>query len=87
MENDRSDIEIIKSYVSDSGKKVVISQMPDAYLLNAFAKYKKRMELLDKTGSNLNVATGSKIQTYVGLIRSIAWSLKLEIEKRGLTSL
>lgn len=67
--------ELIKSYLSNKGKVVVIADMPDAYLLNAYAYYKKRMEV---------AKTNSFMSEYDVELEVRAKSLKAEIEKRKL---
>ena len=77
-------IKIVTEYIGNSGDKVVIANMPDSYLLNSYVKYKKRVELLEKAESKFSKSTGPRIQSYQNLLKSIAYSLKLEVEKRCL---
>lgn len=67
---------MVKTYISTSGKEVVIEQMPDAYLVNSLLYYKKRLALLTEKG-----ATG----VYVSSIKEIVESLAGEVSKRKLT--
>lgn len=66
---------MIESYLNNKGKLTIISDMPDAYLLNSYSYYKKRMELMKME---------SFMSQYDLEINDIVNSLKLEIEKRKL---
>lgn len=66
---------IIKSYLNNKGKVVVIAEMPDAYLLNAYAYYKKRMEI---------AKTDSFMSEYDVELEERAEALKAEIDRRKL---
>lgn len=67
--------QLLKSYLNNKGKEVVIAEMVDAYLLNAYAYYKKRMEI---------AKTSSFMSEYDVELELRAKSLKAEIEKRKL---
>lgn len=70
------------SYTNQTGEKVIIEQMNDYHLLAAFAKYKKRVKLLD------NITRGNKefIKDYQRKLQNIVTMLFEEIQKRGLNT-
>lgn len=66
---------MLNSYLNNKGKVVVISEMVDAYLLNSYAYYKKRLE---------SSKTESFMSEYdIDLLDRVK-SLKAEIDKRKL---
>lgn len=65
----------MKSYINNKGVVVVIAEMPDAYLLNSYTYYKKRLELLKPD---------SFMSDYDVEIANRAKALKAEIERRKL---
>lgn len=66
---------MIKQYLNKKGEVVVIADMVDAYLLNAYAYYKKQLELAN-TDSFISDAD-------LELIEQVK-ALKAEIDKRKL---
>ena len=66
---------MIKSYLNNKGKEVVIIDMVDAYLLNSYAYYKKRAELIKANSfmSEYDVELGERVK-----------ALKAEIDRRNL---
>jgi hypothetical protein len=65
----------LTSYLNNKGEVVVISKMVDAYLLNSYAYYKKRMEAAkqDSFMSEYDVELAEKVE-----------ALRAEIVKRNL---
>lgn len=65
----------ITSYLNNKGQVVVIAEMVDAYLLNSYAYYKKRMEAAKQEAfmSEYDVELAERVE-----------ALKAEIEKRKL---
>ena len=51
----------MKTYINDKGQTILIAEMPDAYLLNAYAKQKKRLDELRK-----KVQSNSSLVNYIG---------------------
>lgn len=66
---------MITKYLNNKGQEVVIAEMVDAYLLNSYAYYKKRMELIkvESFMSEYDVELADRVK-----------SLKAEIDKRKL---
>lgn len=66
---------MITSYINNKGKTVVIAEMVDAYLLNSYAYYKKRMEAATTESfmSQFDVELAERVK-----------ALKAEIDKRKL---
>lgn len=66
---------MIKKYLNNKGEVTVIAKMPDAYLLNAYAYYKKRAEAVKQESfmSEYDVELSERIK-----------SLRAEIKKRKL---
>lgn len=67
--------QLIKSYLNNKGKVVVIKDMVDAYLLNSYAYYKKRMEVAKQESfmSDYDVELSERVE-----------ALKAEINRRKL---
>jgi tripartite-type tricarboxylate transporter receptor subunit TctC len=68
---------MITEYYGTSGQRVVIQFMKDGHLLNAYAMYKQRLEVMQKIASN-------KANKYVDSLTEIVASLKAEIDRRKL---
>lgn len=66
---------MIKSYLNNKGKEVFIDKMVDAYLLNSYAYYKKRMEL---------IKANSFMSEYDMELAERVKALKAEINSRNL---
>lgn len=66
---------MITEYINNKGDLVVISKMPDAYLLNSYAYYKKRITA---------TRSGSLMSKYDIDLAERAQALKAEIDKRKL---
>jgi len=66
---------IIKEYLNNKGQRVVIADMVDAYLLNSYAYYKKRMGVLkiESFMSEYDVELAERVE-----------ALKAEINRRKL---
>lgn len=66
---------MIKKYLNNKGKVVIIAEMPDAYLLNSYAYYKKRMEVAQSEGfmNEYDVELSDRVE-----------ALKAEIDRRKL---
>ena len=72
---------MLKQYISQSGKVVEIGKMPDAYLLNSFAFYRKRVKTLEESVKGKG---NEQILLYKKKLIEIRDSLKAEVERRGL---
>lgn len=66
---------MITQYLNNKGQVVVIAEMVDAYLLNSYAYYKKRTEVLK---------TESFMSEYDVELAERVKALKAEIDKRKL---
>ena len=66
---------MITSYINNKGRVVIIVEMVDAYLLNSYAYYKKRLELIK--------AEAFMSEYDVGLLNRVE-ALKREIDRRKL---
>lgn len=66
---------MIKEYLNNKGKVIVIVEMVDAYLLNSYAYYKKRLEAAKSESfmSEYDVELADRVA-----------ALKAEIERRKL---
>lgn len=66
---------LIKEYLNNKGQVVIIATMVDAYLLNSYAYYKKRQEVLktDSFMSEYDVELAERVK-----------ALKAEIDRRKL---
>ena len=64
---------MITKYINNKGKMVVIAEMVDAYLLNSYAYFKKRLELLkvESFMSEYDIELAERVE-----------ALKAEIDKR-----
>jgi hypothetical protein len=69
---------MVNSYIGSDGKRVQIQQMPDAHLLNAYAKRNKILKHLESLQNH------ERIAPYIQEQREILDSLKQEIERREL---
>lgn len=65
----------VKSYLNNKGQVVIIAEMVDAYLLNSYAYYKKRMEA---------AKSDSFMSEYDAELADRVAALKAEIDKREL---
>ena len=72
-------------YINSDGKQVYPAKMTDPHLLNAFAKYKKRVSLLE---NDVKAGGGQRwFWQYLEELRRIKKMLYEEIQARGLTDL
>lgn len=71
---------MITEYINTSGKNVVIAEMPDAYLLNSYAKYHKRIVELDSK----ELGKSWWVAQYRTQVNDVVVALRAEIDKRGL---
>ena len=71
---------MMTEYINTSGKNVVISDMPDAYLLNSYAKYRAR--LIELEGKELGKSWW--VAQYRTQITEVVTALRAEIDHRGL---
>lgn len=65
-------------YHNSKGQEVEISEMPDAYLLNAYAKQKRRLEVLEKSPRK------SLTKYYMVELKNLLLEFKKEIHQRNL---
>ena len=73
----------MKSYINKEGKEVVIAEMPDAYLINSYTKYKKNVMLIqEKLITNPNL--GGMVQLRLRELIDIKEALKEEVNTRHL---
>lgn len=72
----------MKSYINKEGKEVVIAEMPDAYLINSYAKQKKRFDDLKKRLED-NPSLAVMISQQMADIENLVLNLKAEVNKRG----
>jgi hypothetical protein len=71
----------MKQYYNNKGVLVVVSEMPDGYLLNSLAKYKARLKvLIERKGKpGYQIAGG-----YIREVTDFVNSLSVEVKKRGI---
>ena len=69
----------MKSYINNSGKKIVIADMPGPYLLNSYSYYNARLVLLRK-----GFGKRAEITEYYKRLKNQVDSLWSEIQKRNL---
>jgi len=73
----------MKSYINKEGKEVVIAEMPDAYLINSYTKYKKNVMLIqEKLITNPNLR--GMVQLRLRELIDIKEALKEEVNTRHL---
>jgi len=73
----------MKGYINKEGKEVVIAEMPDAYLINSYTKYKKNvMFIQEKLITNPNL--GGMVQLHLREMIDIKEALKKEVDIRHL---
>lgn len=66
-------------YTNSKGEMMEISEMPNAYLMNAYSKHSKRLQLLEKKVSNTQF-----IMQYLSDLRVLVKALREEMDKRHL---
>jgi hypothetical protein len=67
------------SYISNSGKKVIIREMASPYLLNSYSYYNNRLEIMKK-----QLYKNKQILDYFDRLQNQVDSLWSEIERRNL---
>jgi len=72
---------MITFYFNQKGEKVTISEMPDAYLLNALAHYRKRRQDLIAKRHTLGFPAVAK---YLQEVQALVDALSFEVGKRGI---
>lgn len=70
----------ITEYINTKGDLVVITKMPDAYLLNSYAAHRKRLQAVQQS----KMAGSWWLQNYTNSIKEIIDALRAEIDRRGL---
>lgn len=70
----------ITEYINSSGKLIVIRDMPDAYLLNSYAHYRKRADKVKST----KLGQSWWLDKYLKSIYEVVDALRAEIDRRGL---
>lgn len=68
----------MKSYINNSGKRIVISKMVNSYLVNSYLYCKKRINLIEEKKKNDDVTR------YLNQLNNRAEALAKEIGKRKL---
>lgn len=73
----------MKYYINDKGQRILIAEMPDAYLLNSYAKQNKRLqEIMKRLKDNPTLAV--YISQEVNTIQLLINDLREEVRKRNL---
>lgn len=72
----------MKSYINNQGKKVIIREMPDPYLLNSYYYCRKRIRVLKKATKSL---PKNEVKIYIEDTENREQSLLTEIKRRKLT--
>jgi len=74
---------MLQEYINKDGKRIVVKDMPDAYLINSYTKYKKNVMLIqEKLITNPNL--GGMVQLRLRELIDIKEALKEEVNKRHL---
>lgn len=68
------------NYQKSNGQMIKISEMSDAYLLNAYVKCRKRLEIL----KGIKGQNAFQIAFYVQDLMKVFYALKDEVKKRNL---
>ena len=70
---------MINSYINNSGKKIIIADMPGRYLLNSYSHYSARLKLVKDRFKG-----DEKVPAYYKNLQIQVQSLWAEIKKRNL---